>query len=284
MPLRPKASPLSQFLDRHAGKTAWLFGKGPGLDHFNFSDAGKLRCAINDVIGSIPHCLYGFAADSVRGWADVYCPEHTLFQPERALSAWDSSQPGRVSCQLVTYADDWTEGRTQGTREELAECLQVRRGTIGSALQILHIMGVSEVIAVGIDGGNRHSSLAQWRTKLKREHFKQYNAIRADAIRVAEELGINLQFYHPNQAMSHGKTTIKMLQSCFVEGEPFEAGKQYTLNPEAAQRVISIGRAVAIDSPARETASAKPVLETASLPPAVKKATVAKSAKNASKK
>ena len=58
---------LIPFLNRHAGETAWLFGKGPSLSTFDFKTAGPLRVAINDVIAHVPDCLYGFANDGVEG-------------------------------------------------------------------------------------------------------------------------------------------------------------------------------------------------------------------------
>jgi len=72
---------LIPFLNRHAGQTAWLFGKGPSLSTFDFKTAGPLRVAINDVIAHVPDCVFGFANDGVSKWKDAYKPGQTLFQP-----------------------------------------------------------------------------------------------------------------------------------------------------------------------------------------------------------
>lgn len=250
---------LTPFLNRHAGETAWLFGKGPGLDHFDLNTAGPLRAAINDVAAHIPGCRYAFANDGVRDWCDAYRPEMVLFQPRRALDQWDSTLDDRVACSVVPYRDDWEDDLLQGDRETLADCLAVRRGTLGSALQVLHIMGVSRVVAVGIDGGNAHASGHQWRTRLRRDHWKDYNAIRDNAIRTAEILGLTLDFYQPENAMTDGKVKVTIKRSCFADGFNLQAGKDYDLPPSTAADLCAIGRAVRVEAPA------KPAPETATL-------------------
>jgi len=268
---------LTPFLNKHAGQTAWLFGKGPGLNHFDISSAGPLRVAINDVAATIPGCLYAFSNDGVEKWRDVYARGTVLFQPLRALEFWDSTVPGAVACPVVTYRDDSEDNRLHQPREELAECLVIRRGTLGSALQVLHIMGVSQIIAVGIDGGNAHATGHEWRTRLRRDHWKDYNAIRADAIRTADRLGLTLNFYTPFDAMNDGKIKVKMNRTCSADGLSLKADQTYDLNPSTAADLCAIGRAVKVDAPpVRETATAKPIMETAALPPAVTKKTAAK--------
>lgn len=133
---------LADFINRHAGESAWLFGKGPSLSDFDFSTAGPLRCAINDTIAHIPACTYGFANDGVRRWRDLYQPGQILFQPRRCIWEYEGAPVG-VACDLVWFADGYGHERILLPREELARELSIRRGTLGSALQILHLMGIS---------------------------------------------------------------------------------------------------------------------------------------------
>lgn len=264
---------LVPFLNRHAGETAWLFGKGPSLSHFDFKTAGPLRAAINDVSAHIPECIYCFANDGVQPWADLYREGQTLFQPERAIGYFDSQSSPDVTCSVVVYKDDWEDDLMDQTREKLAECLAVRRGTLGSAIQVLHVMGVSKIIAVGIDGGNTHATGHKWRTRLRLDHSKEYDAIRDNAIRTAERLGIDLQFYQPTKPMSNGKIKVVMLRTCSADGKDLVAGQSYELAPATAHSLCMIRRAMKVDDdgPSRETASAKPALETATLKPATSK-------------
>ena len=262
---------LVPFLNRHAGETAWLFGKGPSLNHFDIQTAGPVRAGINDVSAHVPNCLYCFANDGVEAWADLYREGQTLFQPERAIGYFKPFDA--VACPVVTYEDAWEDSLMDLPREKLAECLAVRRGTLGSAIQVLHVMGISKIIAVGIDGGNVHASGHKWRTRLKLGHAKEYDAIRDNAIRTAERLGIDLQFYQPDKPMSNGKVKIKMLRTCSADGIDLTAGEIYELAPATAISLCMIRRAIKVENeaPVRETASAKPLLETASLPPATAK-------------
>jgi len=162
--------PLSRFLGIHEGETGWIFGKGPSLATFDFNTAGKLRFAINDVIAHIPACKYGFANDGVAKWADVYRPGHVLFQPLRCLHEYDSTQPGAVACRVVTFHDSCEDTRLVLPPEQLLHELTIRRGTLGSAIQIIRIMGVRTIHLVGIDGGGQHAPGYEWRTRLRADH------------------------------------------------------------------------------------------------------------------
>lgn len=257
---------LVPFLNLHAGETAWVFGKGPSLSSFDISTAGPLRVGINDTPAFVPDVRYCFANDGVADWADVYDQGQVLFQPERATHQFDPR--GKVACSVVTFRDDWEDDLVLQPREKIAECLQVRRGTLGSALQILHVMGVSRVVLVGIDGGNFHADCHQWRTRLRNDHWKDYNAIRADAIRSAELMGLELQFFNPQGHMETGKITVKMLRTCSADGEHLTAGNSYTLNPSTASSLITLGRAIATGEAPEKATLAPPEKETATLPTA----------------
>lgn len=236
---------LSDFLNRHAGETAWLFGKGPSFASFDFKKAGPLRVAINDVIAHVPDCVYGFANDGVRAWRDVYTDRHILFQPSRCLHEFDSTQPGAVACQVVSYEDDHDDHRLYYTRERLAEKLCIRRGTLGSALQILHVMGVKTVYGIGIDGGRAHADGFYWRTELRLDHGTEYTAIRNEAIDSAILMGIDLKLPNMDHTQhSDGKVWIQFTSNCFADQIPYCTGQVVRLNPRIAMELITGGCAI----------------------------------------
>lgn len=231
---------LIPFLNRYAGKTAWLFGKGPSLSTFDFSTAGKLRFAINDVIAHIPECKYGFANDGVARWADVYQPNQILFQPIRCLHEYDSTSFNAVACEVVTFKDNSDDYRLTNSREKLAECLSIRRGTLGSALQIIHIMGITTVHLVGIDGGGTHAPGIEWKTRLRHDHAADYNAIRSAAIDAAAIMGITLKFHNQEHTMeTNGRIFVKMTRNCFANSLPYSDGEIASFSPKIAQELIN---------------------------------------------
>lgn len=235
---------LIPFLNRHAGETAWLFGKGPSLSTFDFKTAGPLRVAINEVIAHVPDCKYGFSNDGAGKWRDVYSPGQILFQPSRCLGEFDSTIPGAVAADVVTYPDIQDDTRLALPRNELAELLTIRRGTLGSALQILHIMGVSTVHLVGIDGGGTRAPGYVWRTRLRNEHAKDYNAIRNAAIDSASIMGITLKFHNHDHTMeTNGKIFVRFLNNSFAEGIPFALGEIASFNPKTVQQLLNASAA-----------------------------------------
>ncbi len=258
---------LADFIGKHTGATCWLFGKGPSLDRFPMESAGLLRIAINDACVVAPDCQYIFANDGIRKWKHHLKPSQFLFQPDRALKEFDSSLLPNV----VIYKDGG-EDRLHLPAQELAECLQIKRGTLCSALQVLAIMGVSTVVMIGIDGTGEHSAAATWSNRIRGDSAAEYLAIRDDAIATADALGIILQFFtHPNHPMENGKIKITITRNCFVEGQPLTEGQSLEVNPRVARELYSCGSAEPFAEPfaepeklAPETADSKhPARETA---------------------
>jgi len=244
---------LSHFINKHAGETAWLFGKGPSFATFDFTQAGPLRVAINDVIAHVPNCQYGFANDGVAKWASVYQSHHILFQPVRCLHEFDSTLPQSVACEVVTFADDSDDYRLSNTRQDLARCLSIQRGTLCSALQILHVMGVHTVHLVGIDGGGQHAAGITWKTELRKNHAEDYNAIRSAAIDAADKMGLTLKFHNLTHTMeTDGKITVKMLKNCFANAEPYAEGQIASFSPKVARELIANRAAQLFTEPVEE--------------------------------
>lgn len=250
---------LAPFLNKHAGETAWLFGKGPSFSNFDFSTAGPLRVAINDVADHVPDCVYCFANDGVERWCDAYREGQILFQPERALAEFDSR--GAIDCDVVTYEDVYEDDRMAMGRQALAEHPAIRRGTLGSALQILHVMGVGEIHLVGIDGGGSHAPGIKWRTRLRNDHRKDYNAIRNAAIDAADLMGLTLHFHNTKEIMSNnGKLYVKFTRNAMVQAEPYSQGEIASFNPRQCEELISARAAIYFEKPE------EPVIETAEAP------------------
>lgn len=252
--------PLSDFINRHAGQTAWLFGKGPSFSTFDFKTAGPIRAAINDVIAHVPDCLYGFANDGVARWAELYKKGQILFQPSRCLHEYDSTADGAVACDVVTFADDSEDRRLTHPREIFAEKLSIRRGTLGSALQILHIMGIRTVHLVGIDGGGQHAEGYKWRTRLRHDHAKDYDAIRSAAIDAAHIMGITLKFHNQDNTMENdGRIFVRMTRNCFANLMPYREGEIASFSPKTARELVGNRSAEYYDPPAKS----EPQVETA---------------------
>jgi hypothetical protein len=231
---------LLPFLNRHAGETAWLFGKGPSLSTFDFKNAGPLRVAINDVIGYVPDCKYGFANDGVAKWRDLYRPGQTLFQPVRCLHEFDSTVFGALACDVVTYQDTGDDARLSLPREALADLLTIRRGTLGSALQILHVMGVKAVHMVGIDGGGEHADCSQWRTRLRHDHHRDYNNIRNAAIDAAFIMGIAIKFHNHDHTMeNNGREYVRFTRNAMANAESYSQGEIAAFAPNVARALIN---------------------------------------------
>lgn len=243
---------LQDFLHKHDGQTAWVFGKGPSLDRFDMAEAGPLRCAINDVVQAVPGCVYCFANDSVRAWAHVYQPHHILFQPARVLHDHPLSAGGLV-CERIGFDDDYGDERVFQTREQLARQLSIRRGTLNSALQILHIMGVARIVAVGIDGGGDHATGVRWFTRKRNEHFRDYNAIRNQFLLGARQMGIALEFRGgPDNQPKNGMITVRLTRNISIKGESFYIGEIAEVTPEDAAIIVGARKGEIVRTAPRE--------------------------------
>lgn len=236
---------LQDFVGCHSGETAWLFGKGPTLDKFEMSDAGPLRCAVNDAVRYVPQVKYCFACDGVAPWVDLYQPGHILFQPIRTIRDPKMANPGSWPCQLVEF-DDIADRRLAGRTVDslVSGGLAIRRGTIGSAIQVLHVMGVSKIVCIGIDGGGSRAS-RDWRTGLRPDAMHDYNAIRDSFISAAAVLGIELEFFgsDPEQKRADDRVNVIILSACIAGGTAAVEGDVMALQHAEAWQLIHMGRA-----------------------------------------
>ena len=240
------AKSLAPFLGVETGQTCWLFGKGGSLDCFDFSAAGDLRAAINDVAAVVPNCKYGFANDDTKPWADLYAdfenPDFVLFQPWRV--AITGTEP---PCNRVVFADYCELPIARTPSPILNEGLTIGRGTISSVVQILYIMGVSKIICVGIDGDYSHASRAQWRTTLNNDHRRTYQEYRDWFIHGAIALGIEVEFWNEEPTkIKGGHMQIRVTKNTFFRGVSIEAGMTLILPEPEAREIIEARCAIAI--------------------------------------
>ncbi len=279
---------LHDFIGIHPGETIWLFGKGPSLDRFDVGTAGPLRCAINDVVKEIPGCRYCFANDSVAAWQQVYQPGHVLFTPERTVrdDFISFARPG-LAAELVSYPDDYDDARLYWPAERVArEGLTVRPGTLGSAVQIIALMGIKKIICVGIDGGRVHAR-RQWFTELRNDHARDYGHIKNQFKDAARRLGLVVEFHgHGPETNPDDTMTVLFLNSTQVGGDVYPRGAIADIPAEEASILFGYGHArlltkeelaaleaqrAADTAPAAEAASAAPESETADAAPATGK-------------
>ena len=259
---------LKDFLNLHKGETAWVFGKGPSLSKFDFSTAGPLRYAINDVVQAVPNCVYCSAADSVLPWEDLYKPEHILIQPDRV--AGTDYQEANPNCEVVLFPEHWGDDSVLWTREELAEHgLATKHGTLGYVAQVLHVMGVKKIIAVGVDGGRNHAEGYEWRTRILNGQHIWYDQIRDQFILFCALSGIDLEFSDIGKRfLVNGMQRVKIIRGTTVANRTHYAGEIVDVLPSEAAVLFEVKKAIPWEETFVEVEDANPAVEvTSALPP-----------------
>jgi hypothetical protein len=236
------SSDLSCFLGIHAGEKAWVFGKGPSLSSLNPDDIDGITCCINDTVQIIPNPDYGFSNDGFVDWQDLFPKGFTIFQPKRTTKLHHSIQRNDVD--LVSYTDHPNKHTFDFSPEKMAkEGLTQREGTLGSIVQILYIMGIRTIVAVGIDGGNNHCSNWKWRTQLQNEHFKHYNRFKHGFIADCQHFGIEI--LNPDGSQFNKIMKIRILSACSAGGNSFSPYdiKTPEVSADIAADLVGAGRA-----------------------------------------
>lgn len=171
---------LHSFLDRHCGRGAVLYGSGPSLEvALADEDAipvDVLHCAVNETALKLDRVDYVFAND-VQHWVAELPASVTLFHPRRTAC-------GPAQCNVCAFDDAADASRLTALPESLARSgLFAGEGTINSAIQVLAIMGIEEVLCVGIDGDHA-----------------PYDRLRKRFEAHAARLGVELYFYGEEEA------------------------------------------------------------------------------------
>lgn len=233
---------IADFVGIHRGETAWIFGKGPTLDRFDMASAGPIRCALNDVVRYVPEVMYCFACDGIGPWAHLYGPKDILFQPQRTVERHDMRNPETWPCELVPFVDmPGVDLAGRSVADLVSGGLAIRRGTIGSAIQVLHIMGITKIVCVGIDGGGGRAA-KEWHTNLRSDHHEDYNDIRDGFIAAASILGIELEFFGLDSPIvnTNGTMTVRILSGCGIGSGSAEAGDILDLHPADAKTLLRL--------------------------------------------
>jgi len=146
---------IRHFLGIHKKETAWIFGKGPGIDRFDMSKAGSLRICINESTLVVHEPRYFFAHDEkpILRVSKKWNPSCVaILQPIRGKYAVRCGIP--EDC-IYTY-DIWARDPKALTLspEVIANKahLYAKHGTVTSALHFCYMAGVTRVNLVGFEG------------------------------------------------------------------------------------------------------------------------------------
>jgi hypothetical protein len=137
----------------------------------------------------------------------------------------------------------------------------------------MHVMGIKSVYLVGFDGGGRHADGYDFRTRLRADHAKDYNAIRDAAIDAAFLMGMALRFHnHDHNMEPNGKIYVKFTSNSFVRAVPFSNGEVAAFVPTIARELVFSGAAVyfkaePVDEPIEEATIPVVEAETAAIKP-----------------
>lgn len=180
--------------------------------------------------------LYCFANDSIARWHHIYADGDILFQPRRTVR--DPSMPAPPpGCPRVIFED--TGGSSERLRLPLAERanhpLVANHGTCDSAAQILAIMGVTKLIAVGCDGRPGRTQLT-FLTHLRDDHVADYASIRTDFERILRLLGLTTEFYGEKRILSiNGREVLRITDPTVFRGQSVPVGSEF---PDATDREV----------------------------------------------
>jgi len=191
---------IAELLNKHAGEEAWIFGKGPSLDGFDFGMAGPLRICINESLGHVPDPTYFFAHDEVpiqRAAAHWPTSCRAILQPVRGRLAARLGIPVEL---IFAYEKrereldvlDWPP-------EQLAlqSCLLGLTGTAHSAIHFGRLIGATSVVFVGMDGGGGYARCIGQPTP---PGGGQHAVIRRDSVTIATRLGLRFRFEESTSA------------------------------------------------------------------------------------
>jgi len=183
---------ISETHNRHQGQTAWIFGKGPGLDDFNMDKAGPLRMCINESVLVVNQPTYFFAHDTspiqraIGNWQEG-C--NAILQPVRAQAAHNHGLPENS---IYTYEKrqgdqsvlDWTS-------DQIAEygVLYGQSGTVHSAIHFCKLIGATHVNMVGFDGNGGYAKCLELAAG-----GSHHEKIRQDSIWMLEKLDLDFEF------------------------------------------------------------------------------------------
>ena len=191
---------IAALLDSHRSETAWIFGKGPGLDICDLGSIGSLRICINESALVVPKPTCFFAHDEqpikrvAAGWP-AGCL--AILQSPRAELAVRCGIPTNS---IFTYEKRQREPEIlDWSAEKIAteSTLLGLTGTVHSALHFCKLIGVVSIVFVGMNGGGGYARCIGQDTPLG---GGQHNVIRKDSIYIVKRLGLDFRFLEEAQS------------------------------------------------------------------------------------
>lgn len=185
---------IAELLNKHVDEEAWIFGKGPSLDGFDFARAGALRICINESLLIVPEATYFFAHDEVpiervSGKWPAKC--RAILEPRRGewamhcgISADSIFIYDKRECDLDVL--NWSAEQIA-----LKGCLLGLTGTAHSAIHFCRLIGAASICLVGMDGGGGYARSLNLTTPTG---GGQHDLIRRDSIKVAARMALPLRF------------------------------------------------------------------------------------------
>lgn len=152
---------VGSLLNRHVDEVVWLFGKGPGLDHFDQRKAGPLRITINEAAYHVANPTYCFSYDdpSVVGFAKNRPPGEFLVLPAHVVPLFFLNRGSRDNIVIYHKGQREFELLSRPT-EEVARLNRLLgwKCTTHIALHFCKLIGAAGVVMVGIDGLGGYAS------------------------------------------------------------------------------------------------------------------------------
>lgn len=184
---------ISGLLRRYNDEPAWIFGKGPSLDFFDFAKSGTLRLCINESAKAVPSPTYFFAHDEgpiqnmAADWP-VDCA--AILQPVRAEFAAECGVPQDA---IYTYEKRQIDNTLRDADPKvIAErnSLYGNSGTVHSAIHFCRLIGVSHITMVGFDGAGGYAKIIDLPPG-----GAAHERIRRDSISLLETMGFDYEFF-----------------------------------------------------------------------------------------
>ena len=213
--------PLTQFVNKHAGCTAWVFGKGPSVDqyltsleHLDSHTKDSVLIAINEAVLVVRDPDYFFCHDGPvlercvdpwnhgfkQGRADVD-DRISLVYPHECTAILRHEHEGLYQGLDAHY---YTKAQQEATLlslspEKLAETgkLYGESSTTQSACHFAKLIGAARVVLVGIDGGEGIAEVFKGIEPIK---GYWYTKNRGDTRRILEAMGMPYEVWEPEHA------------------------------------------------------------------------------------
>lgn len=185
---------IGELAYKHRGETAWLFGKGPSLDHFDLSQAGPLRICINESALIVDDPTFFFAHDetpikNVSGEFSHDCV--AVLEISRARLA---EKLGIPKNNIYLYQKEpilFFDSLASINEIAASSSLVGANGTAHSAIHFCKLIGVKCVKLIGFEGEGPYAPSLNMEVPLGGGRHAQ---IRSESICLLEMAGLEFEF------------------------------------------------------------------------------------------